>query len=248
MVVNLHYMPYEFTRVISGLNVKLKVIVEPVIRGTAGGVAGARQLLGGESIVVHNGDILARPQVDSLARGASIQGMCLAVARRAIGQGSVGIGADGRVVRLRGECFAEEVAGGDYIGIAGLGPEVVKSLPEMGCLIGDVALPRLRRGGAVGFVDHTAEWLDVGDPANYLRANLRWLRERTGDNSWTGRAVSVAAGIEIRDCVIGDGAVVTGRGRLSRCVVWPGAHAQAPLDDAVVTSQGDVVQVRRPSP
>jgi mannose-1-phosphate guanylyltransferase len=245
MVANLHYMPPRFMSVINRLPVELKVIVESVIRGTAGGVAGARHLLGAGPIIVHNGDILARPQIDLLTRGALSQGICLEVAPRAVGQGSVGTGVDGRVVRLRGECFGEETAGGDYIGVAGLGPEVVASLPDTGCLIGDVALPRLRRGAPIGFVAHSAAWVDIGDPANYLRANLRWLLERRSANSWIGRDAVVEAGIAVTDCVIGDGAVVGGRGTLARCVVWPGAHAHAPLCDAVVTGQGDIVQVGR---
>ena len=52
-VVNLHHLAEEFEPVIDQLPVKLKVVLEERIRGTAGGVAGARPWLGAGTAVVH---------------------------------------------------------------------------------------------------------------------------------------------------------------------------------------------------
>ena len=243
-VVNLHHLAEEFEPVIDQLPVKLKVVLEERIRGTAGGVAGARPWLGAGTVVVHNGDILGEPRLDLLAGAVDDQGMCLAVAPAPAGQGSVGLDARRNVVRLRGERFGEEASAGDYIGVAALGRRVVASLPDEGCLIGDVALPRLRQGRVVSTVAHTSGWTDIGDLEGYLRANLSWLADqRCRGGSWMGPAARVDTGVRLEQAVVGSGAHVGGRGVVSRSVVWPGANASAPLDRAIVTAQGHVVRV-----
>lgn len=231
VVLNTHHLPGTFESEIEGLALEARVVHEPRIRGTAGGVAGARSLLA-PPLVVWNGDIRAEPPLQALADAAVDGGLVLAVAPRAVGQGTVGLGADRAVVRLRGERFGSEAIGGDYIGVAGLGADVLSSLPELGCMIGDVALPRLRSGQSVRAVPTDSPWTDAGDLNAYLRANLDWLGGRA---SWVGPDAHVGGRVELDRTVIGGGARVEGPGRLERCVVWPGATVTAPLRDAVAT-------------
>ena len=65
-------------------------------------------------------------------------------------------------MRLRGECFGVEASGGDYVGVAALGADVLADLPEQGCLVADVALPRLRRDSKVRTVAVAGRWIDIG--------------------------------------------------------------------------------------
>jgi len=244
-VCNTHHLPDAFSNHLAEFPLDVHLIHEPVIRGTAGGVAGARALLGSEPVLVHNGDILADPPIAALLAGAG-DGMCLAVAPRPAGQGSVGLAADSSVVRLRGEMFGREIRGGDYIGVAGLGSRCLDELPQEGCLIGDWALPELRRGGRVSAaVSHTA-WTDAGDPASYLAANLAWLEQHRGPKpaAWVGPDTSIDPRATLERSLVGRGARVTGAGCVTECVVWPGAVARAPLSNAVVTTGGTVVRVR----
>lgn len=242
-VVNAHHLAGLFVELVGGHRGIAGVVVEPELRGTAGGVAGARALLGPAPIAVTNADVLAPLDVPALLGATPPGGLCLVVAARARGEGSVGLGEDGRVVRLRGERFGDEATGADYVGTLGIGADVLASLPACGCLIGDVALPLLRRGAPVRTQPLRGRWLAPGDSvADYLDAHAVWLAERgNGSGSYVAASARIDSGIELMASVVGSGARVEGRGRLERVVVWPGAAARAPLCDAVVTTAGRIV-------
>ena len=191
-VLNAHHLPEILSSFVQGLDVEAQVVVEAEILGTAGGVRGALPLLGPAPVLVHNGDILCSAPCAALLEHAEKGGLWLAVAGRPPGEGSVGVDAARRIVRLRGERFGEETSGGDYIGVCALGADVLVELPERGCLIGDVALPRLRSGRAVGFVPITGAWSDAGDLRSYVAANLAWLAAR-GIDSWVADGAEVEA-------------------------------------------------------
>jgi len=242
LVINVHHLAEQFAGVLAGLALNVRVLVESEIRGTAGGVAGARGYLSSSPVLVWNGDILVAPPLDQLLVRSEPQSFCLGVAPRRLGEGTVGLGAQGQVVRLRGECFGTEVSGGDYVGVLALGPGVLASLPERGCLFSDGALPLLRAGGTVHSVLVTAPWTDAGDPPSLLRANLAWLDAREL-SFFLGQGAQVAAGVQLQQALIGAGARVQGSGLVERCVVCPGATAVAPLSDAIVAPSGRVIAV-----
>jgi mannose-1-phosphate guanylyltransferase len=239
LVLNTHHLPDAFPKVLAEFSLEAHVIHEPEIRGTAGGVAGARHRLGPPPVLVWNGDILADPPIDALLDLAG-DGLALCVAPRPPGEGTVGLGEGGWVVRLRGECFGRELASGDFIGISALGERCLSSLPEQGCLIGDWALPELRRGARIATVSCSAAWTDIGDLRSYLELNLAWLGTR---HAWAAEGAAVAPGVHLKRAIVGRGARVEGEGIVARSVVWPGAVARAPLADAIVTTSGRVVAI-----
>jgi mannose-1-phosphate guanylyltransferase len=242
-VVNVHHLGGLFAKITKGWGRISQVVHEPEIRGTAGGVRGARHLFAPGPVVVTNGDVLARFAAQALLERVPPDGLCLAVAPRELGSGSVGIGQGGRVVRLRGARFGEELAGADYVGTMALGAAAIAGLPERGCLIGDVTLPLLRRGAPVLTEMIQGDWSAPGDGlAHYLEANLAWLAQRfPAQGSFVAEGARVGSDVALLSSVIGEGAEVRGSGRLERVVVWPGARAVAPLADAVVTRAGSVV-------
>ncbi len=250
LILNLHHRADEFSPVINTLSVKAHVIHEQEIRGTAGGIAGARALLGPGPALVVNGDILCdAPFRELLARVGD--GLCLAVRPRPRGEGSVGVDRSGAVVRLRGQSFGEEHRGGDYVGAAALGARCLATLPEVGCLVGDWALPELARGGRIDTVDSDGEWLDIGSLETYRDANRRWLRRALDEStqgtlkaqsSFVGAAARVSPEVTLEGSIVCAGAEVKGHGAVVRSVIWPGAVAYAPLEDAIVTTGGQVVR------
>jgi mannose-1-phosphate guanylyltransferase len=242
LVINTHHLPEAFINVDQDLGVVFHRVHEPVIRGTAGGVTGARELFGPAPILLWNGDILVDPPLAALEDAAGDGGLVLGIAPRPAGDGTVGVARDGRVVRLRGERFGPEDRGGDYVGVAALGARCLAALPEEGCLVGDYALPELRAGRSVRTVDVPGGFSDAGDPRAYLELNLAWLRERPG-GVHVGAGARVAPDVRLVTSIVGAGARVDGSGELRRVVVWPGARASAPLADAVVTRSGRVVSV-----
>ncbi len=248
-IVNAYHLPDTFLAITKAYVSIAKVLVEPELRGTAGGVAGARADLSPAPILVTNADVLAPVDALGLLAATPADGLCLAVAPRRTGEGTVGLGDGGRVVRLRGEHFGEEVAGGDYVGTLGMGQRVLRALPDRGCLIGDVALPLARRGEPLLTFPVKGDWLAPGDSVGeYLDAHQAWLTQRGGPGeSFVGPEVKLGAGVELVSSVIGAGASVFGNGRCERVVAWPGARVTAPLSDAVVTTSGRVVRRAAPS-
>jgi mannose-1-phosphate guanylyltransferase len=240
VVINVHHLAQLFERSIGHLAMRVRVVVEPDIRGTAGGVAGARALLHSDPVLVWNGDILVDPPLDQLVAGTAPDSFCLGVAPRRLGEGTLGLDEAGHVVRLRGERFGHEVRGGDYVGVLALGAAVRDSLPEHGCLFGDAALPLLRAGGVVTSATVTQPWTDAGDLSSLLRANLAWLVAR-GLEAFVADGAEVSAAATLRQSLVGAGARVLGQGLLERCVVCPGATAIAPLCDAIVAPSGRVI-------
>jgi len=240
-VVNVHHLPavfFELTRPFAHL---FEVVLEPDLRGTAGGVAGARARFDAGPVAVTNADVLAPVNVTRLLLETPDDGLCLAVTPRPRGEGPVGLGADGRVVRLRGERFGEELEGADYVCSLGIGERVLASLPERGCLIGDVALLLARRGAPLVSLQLQGGLVAPGDSiAAYLDAHDAWLRQR-GLDSYVAPDAKLGADVELIGCVIGQGAEVSGQGTCERVVAWPGARFSAPLADAVVTSSGRTV-------
>jgi mannose-1-phosphate guanylyltransferase len=243
-VLNAYHLAAAFTPArLAPLPLRVEVLREAEVLGTAGAVANAAPLLVGGDVVVWNGDIVAEVDVAALFEAHAGLGAeaTLCVAPRGAGEGTVGIGDDGRVVRLRGERTGSEAHGGDFLGVQVLGAALRRSLPRIGCLVGDAYMPALRRGARIATFAVTGAWDDIGTVAAYLAANTRWLA-RTGVEAWVGQGAEVASGVTLAGSVVGAGAVVSGAGAIRGSVIWPGARAQAPLDEAVVTTGGRLVR------
>lgn len=245
-VVNTHHLVEKFDSNIRCLSLKIQLVHEPVIRGTAGGLEGGRALLGAAPVLVWNGDIVANPPIEAMLRSVADGGLCLAVAPRSPREGTLGLSEAGHVVRLRGEVFGDETQGGDYVGIAAVGADVLLQLPETGCLIGDVALPLLRGGAVLATAAVDGPWSDLGDPGAYLRANMQWLEGEVPSGVHVGPGARIAPGVHLERAIIGEGAVVDGHGPVSGVIAWPKARLRAPLRNAIVTSAGRVVELDAP--
>ncbi len=249
LVANAHHEHQIISNIIKQVGLNIQVIVEPEILGTAGGLAGARERLGEGAVAVWNGDILTEPpllEVLSLAQARDAQ--VLALAPRSKGEGNVGVDAAGSVVRLRGQIFGHEVRGGDYVGVMALGPGVLRDLPARGCLIGDVALPLLARGGAVLSLPSLAPWRDLGDLPSYVAANFAWLTLHHGRHgSWCASDAEVASGVTLERSVVGRGVKVTGSGMRRRVIAWPNATLRAPLEDVIALPSGLLVPFDTPA-
>lgn len=239
LIVNVHHHAERIESYLATLEFAVHVSREERILGTAGGIARAH--LGPAPLLIVNGDIVGDLPISALLKQAG-SGLVLAVAARSDGEGTVGLGHEGQVVRLRGERFGAEEASGDYMGVALLGSECLSSLPLEGCLVGDWALPHLRAGGRIDTVLGPDSFEDVGTPADYLAANLNWLKSQGGDaTSYLGDGAQVDDRIELVGSVVGRDALIRGHGRIKNSLILPGATASAPLDAVIVTPAGVVI-------
>jgi mannose-1-phosphate guanylyltransferase len=233
VVVNAHHHVEQLRAFALGqAGVDLGLSEETDLLGTAGGIAHASALLGAGDVLLWNADILADVNVRGLL-AAHRDEATLVVQPLARGQGSVGLDEEGRVVRLRKESFADEARGGQFLGIHVLGEALRARLPLQGGLIEDVYLPALGRGEVLRAHFFEGPWHDIGTTESYLEANVAWLVAR-GLDHWIGPGARVADGVVLEGTVVGEGASVTGRGALTRCVVWPGASAAAPVEGRVI--------------
>ncbi|MEM6787727.1 MAG: sugar phosphate nucleotidyltransferase [Myxococcota bacterium] len=221
---------------------EVRVLAEPAILGTAGGVANAHPALPRDaSVLVHNGDIVA--DLDFVALAAHHRderpepAATLAVRPRRDDRGRVGVDADGWVVRLRDHRVdgRPEVSTADFCGVQILGPSLRARLPATGCLVGDAYIPALRRGDRLRAAPVVRHFDDIGTPAAYLRAHLRWLEDRALP-SWCHPSAVVPPGVTLDRSFVGAGARVRSlSGVIARCVIWPDTDVVAiPPPDAIV--------------
>ena len=235
VVVNAHHGREKLQPFLEDRGVAMSA--EPDLLGTAGGVAHAAPLLGSGDVLIWNADIFASIDASALIAahaGAPHRAATLVVQPRECGSGTVGLDADGRIVRLRAERVGKETRGGEFLGVHVLGEPLRRGLPERGCLVGDVYIPAMKSGATLQAFECGAPFFDIGTVARYLEANLAWLASR-GLPRWVDRRVVLAPGVTLEGTLVGEGATVRGAGALERCVVWPGASVEAPLADAVVT-------------
>jgi mannose-1-phosphate guanylyltransferase len=205
--------------------------------GTAGGIASARSKLDADRVVIWNGDVVARVDLDALF-GALDEGAHAALAILRVGRagsGNVGIDDEGRVVRLRDRSFAKESRGAEFAAIHVVDRSIVARAPERGCMVGDVYLPALAEGVVLHAVACVDRWHDVGDLAGYLAANV--------EHAFVAPGVTIPREITVDRCAIGSGARVVGSGALREVVMWPGCTARAPLERAIVVDGDEVVRV-----
>lgn len=232
-VVNVHHRPEDLRSWAARSGAAISEEAE--LLGTAGGVARAAPLLGPGDVLVWNGDILSDLDPRALVRAHEASGAAatLALVPRAAGEGNVGVGAGGRIVRLRRASFGQERAGGDFIGVHVLGAGLRTELPERGCLVGDVFIPALRAGAHLAAHVVATPFVDVGSVEAYVAANRAWLAAR-GAPSWA--APDAIVGADIDGSIVGAGARIDAAAL--RCIVWPGAHVREPIEDAIVTPHG----------
>lgn len=195
---------YLADQVVAHVGPRAYVSVEaPPLLGTAGGVAKLRDWIGGRGVLVGNAD--AYLAHDRVAPGPDIAPLLT--------------GWDGRMVRLLGRPGAAPgepgtFAGHYFAGFSLLPWRYVATLRvEPSDLVRTVWRPA-EAAGELEVIGYGGTFLDTGTPADYLAANLH----AAGGGCIVDPSAAVTGVCE--EAVVGAGAVV--RGRLSRCVVWPG--------------------------
>jgi NDP-sugar pyrophosphorylase family protein len=153
--------------------------------------------------------------------------------------------ADGRIIRFQekpdpGAEISRQANTGIYI----FEPGILDMIPTN--TFHDFALhvfPEIMRRGLPFFAFPVqGYWTDVGNPRDYLQANLDYLDGRIGDPPVENL---IAPDAEVRyaqlsRCVVGAGAVLPAGTSLRDSVVWPGTVLDAPLDAtaAILTPWG----------
>jgi mannose-1-phosphate guanylyltransferase len=225
-VLSLGYRPDAFMDaypdgVCAGVEVSYAIESEPL--DTAGGIGfAARQAGVAETFVAVNGDVLTDLDVGALvdfhrSRGAEAS-LALTPVEDPSAFGVVATDRSGRVEAFvekprSGEAPTNLINAGTYV----LEPSVLACIPEgRRVSMERETFPALVGARRLYALASSAAWLDVGTPASYLEANLRYAAP-PGDSCHLGE------GARVDQSVVGD-AVTFGEGCLvERSVLFDGA-------------------------
>lgn len=200
----------------------LHLFHEPVLLETGGGVKNIEAWAGGESVLVHNGDIFSSLPLDRLITAHEASGNVVTLAIRSQGEASH-IALDGeRVIDIRKMLG---VAEGTHVfsGIYCFTPELLKLLPPREKISVIPAFLELARRGRIGaIVLDDGDWRDLGDPAAYLAAH----RELALAPSVHPEAM-IHPTAEVEGSVIGPRAEIGAGAVVRASVVWPGARVES---------------------
>jgi mannose-1-phosphate guanylyltransferase len=170
----------------AGSHVTTRVIIEPELLGTAGGIrnlwdaAGAPQ----QTLVIHNGDVVLNAPIEALlAHHRATGALATLLTIPAIpGEGEVWVDASRNVAQLPGhrQPFrgpdATPVSRVSFAGVMVLEPRLVERLsPTPSCIIRDGLGPAIAAGERVASMEHSGFWADVGTPMRLLQATWELL-------------------------------------------------------------------------
>lgn len=222
--------------------------------GTAGGMKRMQHVLGDDTVVVIAGDAMLDIDLTSLLdyhrTNRAFATLATIPVADASQYGVVVTDAAGRIVR-----FQEKPAPGTEIsrqantGIYIFEPAIFDLIPagEFSDFALHVFPEILRRALPFFALPVKGYWTDIGNPGDYLQANLDYL---AGEVHVDGHGQRIdgnliaptahAAQTRLRNCIIGDNARLAVGVELTNCVVWPGATLAEPvrLDSAVITPWG----------
>lgn len=230
---------------------------ENVLLGTGGGIKKALPLLGEYPFLVVNGDALFAPDFKATAAfHRAHSALATLVVRRdpaAETYGAVGLDESGRVRRL---VWAGDPEGAVesfmFTGMHVLNPAIGDLLPDEGCIVRKTYIPLLEANEPLFGLPVDGYFCDLGTPERYLQANVRLARglDRVADISSPPGGVYIGSDAHIADTarlspgtVIGADAIVGDGLSLKNAVVLDGAEVASDVRNAVVLSDGTVVEV-----
>lgn len=264
VVVNAHHLSAQLEAWAGeheGCDVTVSVEL-PDILGTGGGLAKVRADLA-ERFAVVNADVLCDVDLTALLGLVKEGGASMALRPHPQDAERYGlVAADDTATVVRLTDVASAPAASDlqrdthFTGIHAMSRSTLGLVPEGFACIVRTAYRSLVPQRKVRSLRHTGTWLDVGDPAAYLTANLAVLtttmpvpldpiaraayavspRGKVGQAPrdveiegcvWIGPDARVDRGAALKDSVIGNGARVRAGARLTRCVVWEGRDVPA---------------------
>lgn len=264
VVVNAHHLASQFEPWAGehdGCNVTISTEL-PDILGTGGGLRLVRDALA-ERFAVVNADVLCDVDLGALVALVKEGGAAMALrphAADAVTYGVVGADNTHTVVALTD--LASAPAASDilrdthFTGVHAMHRSTLGLVPEGFACIVRTAYRTLVPQRKVRSLRHEGTWLDVGDPAAYLAANLAVLttllpvpldplanaafaitpRGNVGNAPrnvdvegcvWVGHDARIDRGVVLNNSIIGSGARIRAGARLTRCVVWEGRDVPA---------------------
>ncbi len=225
---------------------------QPAVLETAGGIWNVRDLLGGGTFAVYNGDILSDLPLEAAVRAHRDRGNEVTMVLRSTG-GPLQVAFDaasGRVTDIGDR--VDPTAGPRFLfsGIYLVNAEFIARIPAATKIsVVPIFRDMIRAGAKLGgVVIDDGHWWDLGSREHYLGVHRDLAHDRPAP--WIdpsaevaadaqilgataiGAGARIGAGAILRDSLVWDGAAVAPGAHLARCIVTTGAQAGGARTDA----------------
>ena len=253
VVVNLHSLPEIIKETIQdGAKWGIKVhysLETPEILGTGGGLSKVQSFFEDEeAFLIVNGDILCEmPWTQVIEHHKQQQAVATLLVRTHPGDQSGWVGTNGTDQITRVPDMPEDTASTkhQFTGLHVLSPAIFPHLPknQFGCVLRTGYRKMLESGLKVSSYNvDDAVWRDIGNPSTYHAANIALLREhneRTGENNYIGKDVTIGKGAVLKGCIVGEGATIGENACLEDSIIWRGVHVADGTNRCRVIHIGD---------
>ena len=261
-VINTHHVLEHFERFFTGgiyRQLPVRLVHEPVLLETGGGIKNAQPWLGTQPFIAYSGDVLTDLPLEPLIEEHFRSGNDVTLALRETGLAANVAFRDGRIIDI-GNRYGH--AGNfDYANVSIWNPQIFDRIPS-GKKISFIPILAdwIGAGGKIGgVVLNEGRWFNLGSRAEYLEVHrtiaegwrpayvrapewpLRVAPDATIDPSAEVRGCSVigpgcriGAGALIDDSILWPGAQIASHSQLKGCIVRTRRNAEGTLTDAVI--------------
>jgi NDP-sugar pyrophosphorylase family protein len=230
----------------------IRLVHEPDLLETGGGIKNAEALLGHHPFIVYSGDILTDIDIEQLVAEHVRRGNDVTMALRKTNFPAGVVFAEGRVFDItRGG--AAGAGNYDYANVSVWNPNIFARIPVATKVsFIPILVEWIGQGGRIGgLVLEEGEWFNIGSRAEYLEvhrtiARRQWKPSYVSDPEWplpVARTAVVEAGARLTGCtVIGEKCRVESGARLDDTIVWAGAQiaSRSDLAGCIVRTQEKV--------
>ena len=268
-VVNSHHLPDQINQLLdaktderelvptgSYRGREVRVLYEPALLETGGGIRNAASLLGDDPFFVYSGDLLTDLDLDQVVDAHFSRGRAVTLALRTTGL-STDISFDvraGLVLDVR-QMLKSGIPGTfDFANISVWDPKAIAQIPS-GKKISfiSVLVDWIGRSGRVGgAVVEEGRWFNVGNRAEYLRihrviAREGWRPGYLAEADWPAPvdpSAQVGPGAEIsEDSWVGANSLIESAAKLRNAIAWPNSIIRTGVElTQCVVARGEVRQ------
>ncbi len=242
--INTHHLPEAWGRCypegkFNGASIEF--FYEEDLLETGGGIKNIEPFIGGDSVLVYNGDILTDLDLGALMKAHISSGDVATLALFPTGPNCNVAVENGRIVDMRN---ARGVHPGthQFTGIYCVSPEILELIP-VGEKISIVPafLELIAQDKLGAYVSDSASWFDLGSRSSYfdahelLRSECQPIHEKA--------MIDPSAEICVESCVIGDNARIGKNVKLKNTIIWPNAKVadNTDLTDCIVRHEASGV-------
>ncbi len=232
--INTHHLPAAWENFRPESDITL--FHEPALLETGGGLKNIEPWIGGEPMLIHNGDIFSTLPLEKLIAAHQASALPVTLALRSHGHARH-IALDPSKKRVTDIRKSLGVADGTHVftGIYCIDPKFLGLLPAGEKISIIPALLELAKNNLLGAITlDEGIWLDLGDRNSYLQAH-----QELGLAPAIHPDAQVDAAAYVENSIIGPGAVVEAGAIVRNSVVWPNCRvsSDALLDHCIVYSQ-----------